>query len=235
MIKKQTIFITGASSGIGKATVEILENYKIFMVGRNSRELKNITNNITKYEKVIDYCTADINDYYDVEKAVNRCLEKFGNIDILINAAGLGKFAPIVDMNIDDWDRVIKTNLYGVFYATKLIAPIMIKNNRGNIINIGSDCSFQALCGCSAYAASKFGLRALTDISSKELLKNNIKVTFINPGAVNSNFLKDINEKKRRKLLSPRDVAEVISFIISRPENVVIDELNLYSIKAPYK
>ena len=210
------------------------------LLGRNNGRLRDILNEVKKFNKNVEYCCTDLTRYEEIKKAVDECIDSFGTIDILINNAGISQFDLIANLKISDWNDVINTNLNGYFYTTRLILPIMIKNKSGHIINIGSTMSKVTYPSFSAYNASKFGARAFTDVLSKEVVNKNIKVTFVGPGAIDTPIHAVIkggmSEKERKeKFLKPSDVAEIILFIITRPDNLVIDEIYIYDLKSPYK
>lgn len=242
MKKNRVVFLTGAGSGLGKDCAKILaeNDFRVFLVDNNKENLEDLTNLLNSKKKVAGCSITDIKDVTQVNGAVEKCMENFGTIDILINNAAILRTGLLSEMKISDWDDVIKTNLSGFFYTTRAILPIMLKNKKGHILNVGSSNCKNALPRSGGYDASKFGVKAFTDVLSKEVVKSNIKVTLFNPAGMYTpihDISKDSLAKKERerKYLNTRDVAEIILFILTRPDSLVIDEIYFYSLNSPYK
>lgn len=200
---KKNILITGGSRGIGKAIADkFSENgWKVFI---NSRKI------------------ADVGKYQEIGKMVKEAIDKHGGIDVLINNAGIVRDNVLVKMNEEDWDKVIETNLKGVFNTTKAVITHMIKEKRGHIINISSIAGIIGNIGQANYSAAKAGIIGFTKSLAREVGKRNIKVNVVVPGLVLTDMTKGLGEEKTRekteenclkRINTPEDVADFIYFL----------------------
>jgi len=236
---KQTAFITGATSGIGKATANIFakNNIRLILCGRRTEKLKELEKELGTYTDVTTL-SFDVSKREDVKNAVNSLPENFKKIDILINNAGNAHgLSSIQEGNIDDWDAMIDGNVKGVLYVTKAIVPQMVERNNGFIVNIGSIAAKEVYANGNVYCASKHAVNALNKSMRIDLNKHNIRVAAIHPGAVETAFsevrFKGDTEKaiavySGYKALQAEDIADIIQFVISRPYHVNIEDLVVY-------
>ena len=236
---KKTAFITGATSGIGKATAQIFakNNIRLILCGRRKERLENLQKELSEFTEVA-ILPFDIRDKKSVEKAIKSLPENFKQIDILINNAGNAHgLNTIQDGNIDDWDAMIDSNVKGLLYVSKSIIPQMVDRNDGFIVNIGSTAGKEVYANGNVYCASKFAVNALNKGMRIDLNKHNVRVSVINPGAVETEFsevrFKGDKEKakavyKGYKALEAKDVAEIIHFVVTRPHHVNIEDLVVY-------
>ncbi len=236
---KQTAFITGATSGIGKATATIFakNNIRLILCGRRIEKLKELEKELGTYTDVTTL-SFDVSKREDVKNAVNSLPENFKKIDILINNAGNAHgLSSIQEGNIDDWDAMIDGNVKGVLYVTKAIVPQMVERNNGFIVNIGSIAAKEVYANGNVYCASKHAVNALNKSMRIDLNKHNIRVAAIHPGAVETAFsevrFKGDTEKATAvysgyKALQAEDIADIIQFVISRPYHVNIEDLVVY-------
>ncbi|HUX55279.1 MAG TPA: SDR family NAD(P)-dependent oxidoreductase [Williamwhitmania sp.] len=235
---KKLALITGATSGIGKATTLLLaENgYSLIITGRRAELLENLKKEAeVKYKADVLTLNFDVRNNEAVEAAINELPERWRKIDVLINNAGLAVgLNHIQDGVVDDWERMIDTNVKGLLYITRKVAPLMVEQNSGHIVNIGSIAGTEVYENGNVYCASKHAVEALTKAMRIDLLKNNIKVTGIRPGMVETEFsevrFKGDMEKAEKTYqgLTPlfaEDIAETILFVISRPSHVNINEI----------
>jgi 3-hydroxy acid dehydrogenase / malonic semialdehyde reductase len=232
------VFITGATSGIGKATAIYFakQGYNIIITGRRKEKLTELKNQLqSNYNiQVTDLCF-DVRVFSEVEHAINQLSDDAKKIDILINNAGLAAgLNTIQDGSIQHWDRMIDTNVKGLLYVTKLVSNLMIANKKGHIINIGSVAGKEVYINGNVYCASKHAVDALNKAMRIDLLPHNIKVTAINPGMVETEFSIvrfDGDEERAKKVyeglqpLLPEDIAETIYWAATRPAHVNINEL----------
>lgn len=237
MIK--TAFITGATSGIGKATAEIFaqNNIRLILCGRRKDRLENIQKELSKLTEVTTL-QFDVSKREEVATAINSLPENFKNIDILINNAGNAHgLSTIQDGNIDDWDAMLDINVKGLLYVSKAIIPKMIQNNSGFIINIGSIAGKEVYPNGNVYCASKFAVNALNKSMRLDLNQYNIRVSAIHPGLVETEFsevrFKGDTERAKTvykdfKALQAEDIADIIYFVITRPYHVNIEDLVVY-------
>jgi 3-hydroxy acid dehydrogenase / malonic semialdehyde reductase len=238
-MNSKTAFITGATSGIGKATAEIFAKNKMNLIicGRRSERLENLKEKLSKLTNVTTL-QFDVRDKEAVFKAVESLPSKFKNIDILINNAGNAHgLNTIQDGNIDDWDAMIDINVKGLLYVSKAILPQMVKKNNGFVVNIGSIAGKEVYPNGNVYCASKYAVNALNKAMRIDLNKHNIRVAAIHPGAVETEFsevrFKGDSEKAKNvyagyKALQPEDIAEIINFVVTRPAHVNIEDLIVY-------
>ncbi|MDA3928691.1 MAG: SDR family NAD(P)-dependent oxidoreductase [Prolixibacteraceae bacterium] len=230
--------ITGASSGIGRATAKLLaaNNYDVIITGRRSELLEELEENIIKTTSAEVYSLAfDIRDKNAVENSINSLPIEWQNISILINNAGLSAgFEPINEGALDDWDRMIDTNIKGLLTITRIISNNMIKRKTGHIINISSIAGKEAYANGGVYCGTKHAVEAISKSMRLDFLQHNIKVGSISPGMVETEF--SIvrfhgDENKAEEVykgftpLYAEDIAETILFMISRPAHVNIDDI----------
>ncbi len=235
----KTAFITGATSGIGKATAQLFakNNIRLILCGRRAERLKEFQSQLSQHTEVT-ILQFDVSKRDEVQKAIETLPESFKNIDILINNAGNAHgLSTIQDGNIDDWDAMLDINVKGLLYVTKAIIPNMIKNNSGFIVNIGSTAGKDVYKNGNVYCASKFAVNALNKSMRLDLNDYNIRVSAIHPGLVETAF-SDVRFKgdteraktvyKGYKALQAEDIADIINFVVTRPYHVNIEDLVVY-------
>ena len=236
---EKTAFITGATSGIGKATAIIFAQNKIRLIlcGRRAERLTALQKELSKLTEVTTL-QFDISKRTEVETAINSLPGNFKKIDILINNAGNAHgLSTIQDGNIDDWDAMLDINVKGLLYVSKAIIPQMTLRNTGFIVNIGSIAAKEVYPNGNVYCASKHAVDALNKAMRIDLNKHNIRVSAIHPGAVETEFsevrFKGDTQKAKSvyvgyKALQAEDIADIIYFVISRPYHVNIEDLVVY-------
>lgn len=234
-MKAKTVLITGATSGIGKATAYRLAESKMQLIicGRRREVLDEIREDLSQLTPVISLCF-DVSDNNQVIKAIESLPEDFQNINMLVNNAGNAHgLDKIQDGNIDDWDKMIDSNVKGFLYVAKAVIPGMVKKSSGHIINIGSLAGREIYEKGNVYCATKHAVNAISKGMRIDLNKHNIKVSEINPGLVETDFSKvrfkgDPKANKvyeGYKALQAEDIAEIIEFVISRPGHVNIADV----------
>ncbi len=232
------VLITGATSGIGKATAEILaENgYNLILTGRRKEYLEQLKEDLfRKYGQTPLTLNFDVRDLRQVEESLDSLPHPYNEIDVLVNNAGLAVGLNAVQDGVtDDWDRMIDTNVKGLLYVTRKVIPGMISRKSGHIINISSIAGKDPYPMGNVYCATKHAVQSLTQTMRMELLPYGIKVSSVAPGAVNTEFSTVRFKGDRERAdnvykgfipLSGKDVAEAILFIISRAPHVNIDDL----------
>ena len=236
---KQTAFITGATSGIGKATAEIFakNNIRLILCGRRAERLKELKEELSKLTEVTTL-QFDVRDRFDVADQIANLPKDFQQIDILINNAGNAHgLSAIQDGNLDDWDAMLDINVKGLLYVSKAIIPQMTTRNSGFIVNIGSIAGKEVYPNGNVYCASKHAVNALNKAMRIDLNKHNIRVSGIHPGAVETEFSEvrfkgDIQKAAKvytgYKALQAEDIADIIHFVITRPYHVNIEDLIVY-------
>ena len=236
---KTTAFITGATSGIGKATAEIFakNNIRLILCGRRADRLQELQKELSKQTEVTTL-QFDVSKKEEVTKAIKSLPENFKQVDILINNAGNAHgLSSIQEGNLDDWDAMLDINVKGLLYVSKAIMPQMIDRSKGFIVNIGSTAGKEVYPNGNVYCASKFAVNALNKSMRLDLNKHNIRVAGIHPGLVETEFsevrFKGDSERAKKvysgfKALQAEDIADIIHFVITRPYHVNIEDLVVY-------
>ncbi len=230
--------ITGATAGFGRATaVKFAGNgYNIIITGRRKELLHELEKELLSGHdlKVLSLCF-DVRKKDEVNSVIESLPEEWKKIDILVNNAGLAAgFEHIQDGNTDDWDRMIDTNVKGLLYVTRAVAPLMIARNKGHIFNIGSIAGRETYENGNVYCASKSAVEILSRSMRIDMVKNNIKVTLIAPGMAETEFSlvrfkgdsqKAKNVYKGMDALTGEDIADTIFYCANLPDHVCINEL----------
>jgi len=232
------IFITGATAGIGQATAELFakNGYNIIITGRRKDRLATFSEHLKSTYKIdVLSLNFDVRNVKEVESAINSIPSEWKKINVLVNNAGLAVgISPIQEGIIDDWERMIDTNIKGLLYMTRAIAPIMIQNGFGHIVNLGSIAGKEVYANGNVYCATKYAVDALNKSMRIDLLPHNIKVTAINPGMVETEFSvvrfkgdveRAKNAYKGIQPLLPEDIAETIYWVATRPAHVNINDI----------
>lgn len=210
--KQQVALVTGATKGIGRAIVEELlkEGLAVFLCARNEELLQKTLEDLSKSGKVSGK-SCDLRDETEVETMFAECLKEFGGIDVLVNNAGIGIFGKTVEETSgEDFRSVLETNLFGVFYTCQRAVPIMRKRGGGYIFNISSLAGQNAHPRMATYNASKFGLNGFTEALMQEVRQDNIKVSLICPGSVNTEFGGEEITSAKNWQLHPQDIAQTV-------------------------
>lgn len=231
-------FITGATAGIGKASAELFakNGYNIIITGRRKERLDEFSQHLKSTYKIdVLGLNFDVRNLNEVETVVTSIPDNWKNINVLLNNAGLAAgLSTIQEGNINDWERMIDTNIKGLIYMTRNIAPIMVKNGYGHIINIGSIAGKEVYANGNVYCATKHAVDALSKGMRIDLLPHNIKVTSINPGMVETEFsiVRFNGDEERAKSvykglqpLLPEDIAETVYWVATRPAHVNINDI----------
>lgn len=236
----RTIFITGATSGIGKACAQIFaaNGDRLILNGRRNERLEELKKVLEKkYNTEVLLAKFDVQQKEEVFKSINNFPEKWQSIDILINNAGLAIGRDLFDeADIIDWETMLQTNVNGLIYVSKAVLPFMIKRNSGHIINMGSVAGDDIYERGNIYCASKSAVDAISRSMRIDLLPHHIKVTNIKPGAVETEFalvrFKGDEQKAAKTYegftpLTAEDIADSIFYCASLPPNVCINELTI--------
>ncbi len=228
--------VTGATSGIGRATARILakNNYKIILCGRREDRLEALKKELSEFTEIYTL-SFDVRDRKAVFENINSLPEAFSKIDVLINNAGNAHgLDPIQNGDLDDWDAMIDINIKGLLYVSKAIIPKMIAQKSGHIINIGSTAAKEVYPNGNVYCASKHAVDALNQGIRIDLNPYGIRVGAIHPGMVSTEFSevrfkgntdKAANIYKGFEPLKAEDIADIIHFVVSRPYHVNIADL----------
>lgn len=233
-----TILITGATAGFGEAAAKLFaqNNWNIIITGRRKERLEKLENELKSVYKidVLSLCF-DVRNLNEVQNAINSLSGDWKNIDVLLNNAGLAAGrGPIQEGVYDDWEQMIDTNVKGLLYMMREVAPLMIARKKGHIINVGSLAGWENYGGGNVYCGTKHAVRSISRSARIDLVTHNIKVSVISPGAAETEFslvrFKGDAEKAASMYdgyqpLSAADVAESIYFIATQPAHVNIEEI----------
>lgn len=237
-IKDKVIVITGASSGLGESTARHLASLgaNVVLGARREASLKTITEEINAEQqgKAV-FLKTDVTKKDEVQALLNRAVEDFGRVDVLVNNAGLMSIAPLSETKVDEWDRMIDINIKGVLYGIAAALPIFQKQNSGHFINISSVAGIKVFSpGGTVYSGTKFAVRAISEGLRHEV-GGNIRTTTIEPGAITSELKHGSSHKESLdnldefyKIAIPADaIARAIAYAIEQPANVDINEVVL--------
>lgn len=237
---KQIVFITGATSGIGKAcAVKFAANdFNLIINGRRKERLEDLKKELEeKYNTEVFCAPFDVRNKKAVFEKISAFPEKWQAIDVLINSAGLALGRDhFNEADLDDWEAMIDTNVTGLLYVTKAVMPLMVRKNRGHVINIGSVAGDDMYEKGNVYCASKSAVNAISHTMRIDMLPHHIKVTNVKPGAVETEFslvrFKGDEEKASKVYdgftpLSGEDIANTIYYCATLPPNVCINELTI--------
>lgn len=235
---KKTVLITGATAGIGEATAILLaqNNFNLIVTGRRNDRLNALKSKIeSETEAEVFPLNFDIRNRRETEKAIKDLPARWQKVDILINNAGLAAgLSAINNGDVDDWERMIDTNIKGVLYITRLISAQMIERGEGHIVNISSIAGKETYPMGNVYCATKHAVEALTKGMRLDFLQHGIKVSSVSPGAVDTEFslvrFKGDTERAKKVYegftpLFAKDIAETILFVVTRPKHVNIDNM----------
>ncbi len=234
--EQPTVFITGATSGIGKATAELFgkHGYSLVLCGRRQERLDELKRNLGPQTKV-HLLNFDVRDKAAVQNAITSLPKAFSEISILVNNAGNAHgMDTIQEGSLEDWDAMLDINVKGLLYVSKAILPGMIANKNGHIINIGSTAGKEVYPKGNVYCASKHAVDAINQGMRIDLNQHGIRVGAVNPGLVETEFsnvrfkgdeTRAENVYKGYQALKPEDIADIIHFVVTRPYHVNIADL----------
>ncbi|EJO5348158.1 3-oxoacyl-[acyl-carrier-protein] reductase [Clostridium botulinum] len=226
-LQGKTAIVTGASRGIGRSIAKKLASMGANLVlnyRKSANEIDTLIEEIKEFEVETLVIQGDVSSFEDSKKIADEAKNKFGKIDILINNAGITRDSLILRMTEEDFDKVISVNLKGVYNCSKHIAPIMLKQRSGKIINISSVVGVAGNAGQCNYAAAKAGVIGITKSLAKELGSRGITVNAVAPGYIKTDMTDALSEKIKKsiedglplkRLGTPEDVAETVGFLAS--------------------
>jgi 3-oxoacyl-[acyl-carrier protein] reductase len=232
-LKGKKAIVTGGSRGLGKATAIALakEGVDVAITGRNVELLENTVKELKALGVNATYATFDISNHKEVKSSIQYLNETFGTVDILINNAGIAAFGSFLEMDTENWIKIINTNVLGMYYVTKEVLPTLIAKNEGDIVNISSTAGLGGNAGTSAYSASKFAVIGLSESLMKEVRKNNIRVCTLMPSTIASDMSLElgITDGNPDKVLQPEDFAELIITNLKLPRRAMLKSASLWS------
>lgn len=211
-IKGKIAYITGASSGIGRATALQLasEGVHVGLIARTESKLNDVASEAKAYGVKAVVAPADIAKIEDVNKAIDKLQNELGSADILINNAGMGRYGSFLEIEPEDWKETFEVNVYGTYHVTRAVLPQMIEKDSGDIITISSSSGLKGTAGSTSYSASKFAIQGMTEALMQEVRRNNIRVFTLNPSLVATElvFGDKLDEQDKEKYMQPEDLAE---------------------------
>lgn len=241
-INNKVVFITGGSSGLGEATARrlALSGAKIVLAARREERLKKISKDIREAGGECIWVKLDVTDPQNFRDAIDQALEHFQKLDVIVNNAGCMAIAPLSQTRIKEWDRMIDVNIRGVLHGIAAALPVFQKQGSGHFINLSSVAGIKVFSpGGAVYSGTKYAVRAISEGLRQELANENVRVTCIEPGAIESELKYGSEDKESQdfvldfyKNAIPADsVARAISFAIEQPPDVGINEVALRPTK----
>lgn len=226
--------VTGASRGVGRAIASLLaaEGARVAALARTAPALEELASEAAAagWPGRVLPVPADVTDAAQVEAAVARVLAAWGGLDIAVNNAGVGHFAPVAELSEAAWDEMLAVNLKGPFLVARAVVPVFQRQRRGHLVNISSVAGTTTFPGGGGYCASKWGLMALTDVLTQELKPYTVKVSVICPGSVQTGFG---GTPPRPYSLRPEDVARAVLEAVAAPEGVIVNQIVLRPVVPP--
>lgn len=237
-LENRVAIVTGGTKGIGKAISQQLlgKGARVMICARTESDVKGCVRDLGR-ETIgrIEGIVCNVKEYSEVRRLVERTVHQFGGIDILINNAAVGLFASVSDITPEQWHEVIDTNLSGVFYCCHEVIPHMKRRGGGYIINISSLAGKNPFKGGSAYNASKFGLNGFSEAIMQDLRYDNIRVSYVMPGSVNTGFGRNAVSEENSWKLAPEDVAQVVVDLLQHDPRSLPSAVEMRPSKPPKK
>ncbi|MEM9243714.1 MAG: SDR family NAD(P)-dependent oxidoreductase [Pseudomonadota bacterium] len=238
-LKNKTVFITGTSAGVGKACAEqfAANGANVILVARRFDRISKLAEQLMQqYDINALPLELDISNKQKVKAAIANLAQQWRQIDILVNNAGVGVTTELMqNANTDDWDTIIDINVKGLLYVTRAILPMMLKQNSGHIVNIGSTAAHAYYMGGNVYSASKHAVKAITRSLRIDLKGSKLRVSEIDPGMIKTEFSEVRWDKERAEKfyagmvpLVASDVADTVIYCVTRPQHVNISEIMIY-------
>ncbi len=236
-IREKVAVVTGSTRGIGRTIAEALakQGARVVVSGRKAEDVERTVEGMRGAGLEVRGKACDVREYSDAEGLMRFAAEDAGGVDILVNNAGLGIFRHVADISPEEWDQVIDTNLTGVFYCCHAAIPFLRKRGGGYILNISSLAGKNAFNDGTAYNASKFGLEGFSEALMLDLRHENIKVSYIMPGSVSTEFAgREVSERDSWKL-TPGDVAQVVLDLLAHDHRALPSRVELRPFQPPRK
>ena len=237
-LKGKAAIVTGGTKGIGRAIAEalVLAGVDVCITARKRGEIDDTITFLAGPSRGRSTgIVCDVREHSQVKAVFERTVSEFGGLDILVNNAGIGVFAKVEDMSPEDFRAVLETNLFGVYYCCHEAIPLMKQRGGGYIINISSLAGTNAHPQMAAYNASKFGLNGFSEALMQEVRHDGIKVSYIMPGSVNTEFGGDAPSSEKSWQLQPKDVAQVVMDLLHHDERSLPSRVEIRPSKPPKK
>ena len=229
-LNEKTAIVTGASSGIGENIAKALaqSGVKVGLCARREGELERLSAEIKEQGGTAIVLPTDLRQRDQISAMVDKTIGAFGTLDILINNAGVGHWEPIANADIDAWQNEIELNLQGTMFATRFAVDVMLSKGSGHIISVSSLAGRYPGPGWPGYSASKWGLTGFMLSISRDLPQKGIRVTLIEPGAVDTP-MQDEEDRGMGKFLNPEDISQSVLYALNQPPHVCISSIQLFS------
>lgn len=232
-LQGKTAIITGAGRGIGRATAFALakEGVSLGLLARTSEHVEQVAKELKAEGAHVVTATADVADNEQVVHAIDTMINQLGQVDILINNAGISKFGGFLELEVEEWEKIIQVNLLGMYYVTRAVLPNMIEQQSGDIINISSTAGQKGGPVTSAYSASKFGVLGLTESLAMEARKDNIRVSALTPSTVVTDLAIEggLVTGDEENVLQPEDLAELMVAQLKLNKRVFLKTAGLWT------
>jgi short-subunit dehydrogenase len=223
--------VTGAGRGIGRESARLFarEGAKLVLASRTKDELESLAKELLDYHDADALAfPCDITKPNEVKALIEKAVETFGRIDILLNAAGVGHLKPVTELSVEEFDEMIDVNLKGTFYASKFASEVMVKQKGGHIINLPGILGKAVMRMSSGYSASKYGVTGFSKAMTQDLSRDGVKITLLHLGGVDTTFWDKITMRVQRdKMLTVQQAAEMVLVSATQPSNLVLGEIVL--------
>jgi 3-oxoacyl-[acyl-carrier protein] reductase len=228
--------VTGSSKGIGLAIAKafLSRGMQVVLTARKDDELRKAAAALASGANV-HTLTGDVRKPADAERLIEETVQRFGGVDVLVNNAGVGRFATVADLSIDDWQQVLETNLSGVFYCCRAAIPEMKRRGGGYIVNISSLAGKNPFAGGAAYCASKAALNAFSEALMQEVRDENIRVSYVMPGSVSTGFGDRGVGGEADWKIAPEEVAEIVVDLVTLNPRSLASRVELRPSRPPRK
>ena len=234
----KTAIVTGGSKGIGYAIADSLAaaGCNVMISARNEDEVKRAARTLSeRHPGTVEGVACDVRKLEDVQRMVAATVKRFDGLHVLVNNAGVGKFAPMGELTPDDWQQVMQTNLDGVFYCCHEAIPHLRKHGESWIINIASLAGKNPFAGGAAYNASKFGLVGFSEALMLDVRQHGIRVNYIMPGSVATHFNDHTPSEQDAWKIQPEDIAELVMQLVRFPSRSLPSRIEIRPTKPPQK
>ncbi|MFJ7973261.1 3-ketoacyl-ACP reductase [Psychrobacillus sp. NPDC096389] len=232
-ITGKTALITGAGRGIGKATAIAFakEGIHVGLLARTIENLEQVAAELKDFGVKVSIATADVADMESVNEAVDKIKADLGSIDILVNSAGISKFGNFLELDPEEWAKIIQVNVMGTYYVTRAVLPEMIERQTGDIINISSTAGQKGAPVTSAYSASKAAVIALSESLMLEVRKHNVRVVTLTPSTVATDMAVELNltDGNPEKVMQPEDLADFMVAQLKMNPRILLKSAGLWS------
>ena len=232
-IRGKKAIITGGSRGLGKATALAFakEGIDVAITGRDETRLKETVAELRALGVKATYALFDVGNHQEVKTGIQQLVKDLDGVDILVNNAGIAAFGTFLEMEAEQWAKIMQTNVMGMYYVTREVLPFLIEKNQGDIINVSSTAGLSGNASTSAYSASKFAVIGLSEALMKEVRKDNIRVCTLTPSTIASDMSLElgITDGDPEKVLQAEDFAQLIVASLQLPRRAMLKSAALWS------